>query len=303
MIRLALIGAGRWGQNIERVLREMPGIKLAVADNAADTKKIVLAAIDGALIATPGSTHVALALPFIQAGLPVFIEKPLATSLAEARQLKRAAKDKNLVQVGHIHLYNPAYLTAKKAAQKIGQIRLIIFEGLAPGPVREDMSVWWDWGPHGVSLALDLLGTMPERVQGWGVKKFPPDKGGKGGFSQQYDATQARLIFPSGTEMFFTTSWLSPEKRTRLTVIGEKGSVVFDDRAEKKVIYFQADNDISYPSYSSEPALRAELQQFVNMIKTKQPVLTDLNNGLAVVEVLDAVERSLRASGKIIQLK
>lgn len=296
MIRLALIGAGRWGQSIERTLREMPGIKLVVVDHAADTKKIVLADIDGALIATPGSTHVEVALPFIQAGLPVFIEKPLATSLAEARQLKQAAKNKNLVQVGHIHLYNPAFLAAKKAAQKIGQIRLIVFEGLAPGPVREDMSVWWDWGPHGVSMMMDLLKQLPYCAQAWGIN-FNKAKFGL------YDVVQARLRFPDGAEALCSTSWLSPDKRTRLTVIGEKGSVVFDDRAEKKVIYFQSNNNISYPSYSNEPALRAELKQFLKMIKTKQPVLTGINNGLAVVEILDAVERSLRASGKIIQLK
>ncbi len=299
MLTLALIGRGRWGQNIERTLREFPGIELVVAANTTDAKKIDKSDIDGALIATPGSTHIEVALPFVQAGLPVFIEKPLATSLTQAGQLKSSLKRKGLLQVGHIHLYNPAYLAAKKAAKKIGKIRLLYFEGLAPGPVRDDMSVWWDWGPHGVSLVLDLLGAMPERVQGWGLNVYPPNKGGKGGFSRQYDAVQARLIFPSGAEMLLTTSWLSPEKRTRLTIVGENGSVIFDDRAEKKVTYFQANGAISHPRYGNEPALRVELKQFVRMIKTKQPVLTDINEGLSVMTVLDAVEKSIRAGGAL----
>lgn len=295
MLKLALIGAGRWGKNIARTLQEMPGIELVVAADAVATKEIKPADIDGVLIATPGSTHVAVALPFVQAGLPVFIEKPLAVSLAQACQLKQVIKEGNLVQVGHIHLYNPAYLAAKKAANKIGKISLVYFEGMAPGPVRDDMSVWWDWGPHGVSMILDLLGEWPCCVQAWGISIHPSK-------TSLCDVVEVHITFSSGTEALCSTSWLSPEKRTRLTIVGEMGSVVFDDRVEKKVIYYKS-GAVFYPRYSKNPVLRAELKQFIQMVKTRQPVLTDFDNGLAVVGVLDAADRSRRADGKIIEIR
>src|SRR5687768_11953729 len=147
----------------------------------------------------------------------------MTTSLVDARRIEKAAKKSgSRVFVGHVHLYNPAYLKLKKMVPKIGDVKLIHFEGMAPGPVRDDMSVLWDWGPHGVSLMLDLLGATPRQVQTFGQKILKPR-------GKLHDAVQARLVFPRGIEATLSLSWIHPEKRVKLTVIGTGGSLVFDD--------------------------------------------------------------------------
>lgn len=131
--------------------------------------------VDAVVVATPGSTHAAVALPFIRQGVPTFIEKPMATSLSDASRLCRAVdKSGTTVFVGHIHLYNEAFLKMKELAKEAGKIRTVHFEGMNDGPIRDDMSVLWDWGPHGVSMILDLLGKKPTHVQGWGYLGLRP---------------------------------------------------------------------------------------------------------------------------------
>lgn len=272
MLKIRLIGLGRWGTNIYNTLQDMSGVEVLVEENAD---------VDAVIVATPGATHAKVALPFIEAGLPTYIEKPMTTSLKDALRLKKA--DGNIF-VGHIHLYNPAYLKAKELVKKIGRIKQLYFEGMAPGPIRDDMSVWWDWGPHGVSLALNLLGTMPIDVQAWGNN----------------DVAQVRLGFPKKIEVFCATTWLSPEKRMKLTVIGARGSVVFDDRAEKKVALYRGDK-VTRPRYGKQAPLKLELEAFIKSIKTKKQPVTDINNGLAVVKVLATADKSLKLDGRKVE--
>lgn len=290
-MKLALIGLGRWGTNIKQTLEEM-GVEVVVDKTESAS---------GVLIATPGSTHAEVALPFIKQGLPVFIEKPMTTSLQDAKKLATAAKKSgSLVFVGHLHLYNPAFLKAKALIKKAGKIRYVSFEGMNWGPFREDMSAWWDWAPHDISMALDLFG-QPKSIQAWG----------------EYDWAVAKLEFlntpkvarsdSSGVAkrgsfsavMHVTT--LSAEKRKRLTVAGTKHSVVFDDTAEKKVSVHERGH-VSYPDYGKTMPLSAELKAFLEMIKTKKSPKTDIQNGLDVVKIIDAGERSMKTGGKKIYL-
>lgn len=285
MVTLGLIGVGRWGTNILNTLKEMRGVDPTTLASG----ELRGASIDGVIIATPGSTHAEIALPYVKAGVPTFIEKPMTTSLEDARKIKRVAK--NIVMVGHVHLYNSAFLKAKELIKrKIGKIRLLRFEGRNDGPIRDDMSVLWDWGPHGVSMMLDALGKTPTQAQAWGYSGLRPG-------TKLYDAVEARLLFPGNVEGTLAVSWLSPEKRVKLTAIGSKASVIFDDAAVNKVALYRK-GKITHASYGKQPPLKLELEAFIKAIKTKEQPLTDVNNGLKVVKILAAAEKSIALDGK-----
>lgn len=276
---VALIGVGRWGANIKRTLETM-GVPVVTFDKDTVPSPASLAAATPVIIATPGSTHAATALPFIAAGHPVFIEKPMTTNLTDARRLEQAARaDGGQVFVGHVHLYNPAYLKTKELVAQAGKISYVSCEAMSWGPFRDDMSTLWDWLPHDVALALDLFG-WPQSVQAWG----------------NYTTTVAQLTFKD-LSVFMHTTTLSPTKRKNITIVGEKYTVIFDDaRPEQKVMVWR-DGKVSYPAYEPLMPLQAEIMAFMDMVATQRAPKTDVANGFAVVTILDAIEQSVKQSG------
>lgn len=306
MTRLALIGAGRWGTNILRTLGGLRGVVVDVLGPRDDKNPASprLRGIQGVLIATPAATHAAIARPFIERGIPTFVEKPFTTSLHDARLLERVArKSRAIVFVGHVHLYNPAYVTARAHAQRAGRIRLLVAEGMNNGPYRDDSSALWDWGPHHLAMALDLLGKPPVAVQAWGVSTLRPK-------TPLHDLVVLRMRFPRGAAFVGTTSWLAPEKRMRLTIVGARNTVVFDDAAEKKVTVYQGlgptvrrgrvtrrEPTVSRPQYSDVPPLRRELEAFLQCLRTGKKPPTDAAQGVTTVRILDAAERSIARGG------
>lgn len=303
-LTLALIGAGRWGTNIRRTMERLPNCHLKYVETEAWRRLLRVDDIDGTLIATPASTHARIALPFITRGIPTFIEKPMTTSVRDALRLQRAARTSGaLVFVGHVHLYNPAYETAKRYAQRAGQIRYIYAEGMNNGPFRDDISCLWDWAPHDLALALDLLRREPKTVQAWGVSLLHPRK-------RIHDVALLHLLFPDGVEFFGTYSWLAPEKRKRFTVVGTRYTIVLDDVAKHKVTVYQDLGPqirgrtvrprkpmIRHQPYRTEPALERELAAFLHMIRVGSPPPSDLAQGIATIRILEAAERSLANGG------
>ena len=306
MTKLALIGVGRWGKNILRTLEGIKGVEVTAFDTATSpspSPHLRRGEFDGVLIATPGSTHAQIALPYIKRGLPVFIEKPMTTRLKDAVLLERAAqKSGSSIFVGHVHLYNPAYLKLKQLLPKVGTVKLIHFEGMAPGPVRDDMSVLWDWGPHGVSMMLDLVGAMPQRAQAWGPAFVPPKAGLRRGKARDFAHTvMAKLDFPGNIAGTMHLSWSWPEKRVKLTVVGSRGSLVFDDTADRKVTFYR-NGRVTHPRYGGQQPLTRELAAFIRIVqivqKGQQPK-TDARQGVDVVRALSACERSLVVDGRV----
>lgn len=307
MTTLGLIGVGRWGTNILNTLRGMRGIDVVTARDPQEL--LTRDDIRGILIATPGSTHADIALPFIKKGIPTFIEKPMTTSLPDAKRLAQAANtSKTPVFVGHIHLYNPAYLKAKELVQQTGGIRYIMAEGMNNGPYRDDMSALWDWAPHDVVMAIDMIGEKPTSVQAWGMKTLRPK-------TALHDTVHIKLEFPKNVTVFITNSWLAAEKRKKLTIIGKNDTVVYDDTSPKKVIWYQGmgpaikgkkverqEPKASYPRYGKKLSLTAELEAFIHMIRTGKQPLTDVNQGLEVVRVIAAAEKSIHLDGKRVSL-
>src|SRR5262249_39936510 len=113
--------------------------------------------IDGIIIATPAATHAGIAKELLHHSYDLLIEKPLALSLQEALEIQALSKKAGAhILVGHIQLYNPAYLLCKELLLHVGQLQRVSFKGLVSTP-RPDISLLWDWGPHPISIFLDLI--------------------------------------------------------------------------------------------------------------------------------------------------
>lgn len=302
MIRLGLLGLGRWGTNIARTLKEFPEVELITAGLAA-------ARLDGVLIATPGSTHAEVAEPFIKKGLAVFVEKPFTTKLADAERLQRRAEESGaVVQVGHVHLFNPAYWAAKELIQGNGKPRFILCEGMNNGPYRDDVSALWDWAPHDVAVLLDLMGELPQSVQAWGFDLLRPGK-------HLLDTAVIRYAFSSGVAAVSLVSWLALGKRKKITFVGERDSVVFNDTAKQKVMLYKKlgplvkdgiierqEPVVSQPEYSKDAPLKLELEAFVEAVKTRHVPVAGLDHAVDSVRVLAAAERSIQLDGAVVTL-
>lgn len=284
MHRIGLIGHGRWGANIEKTLRSLDDVELVVIEKGAASPS----GLDGVCIATPSATHAQIALPFIEKGIATFIEKPMTTSVADAERLQAAAlKSGTLVHVGHIHLYNPAFLKLIEILPQIGGVKSILCEGMNDNP-RMDSSVLWDWLPHDLSMVLQIFGKEPGSVEACAL----------GG--QLATSAIAKYQFGSAT-LLSLMSWQSPVKRKLMTIGGEKGTLIFDDTAEKKLT-LTVGEDIFYPDYGKDMPLTLELRAFVDAITQKPSSTTSLESGVRIVKLIAAAEEAAR-SGKAQPIK
>ena len=249
--RTALIGCGRWGRNIARVLARLGALDLIV-DTAADRLRDygdelgarVSADLDlafgddiGAVaIAAPAVDHARLAKRALLAGKPVFVEKPLALELDDARELAALAEKAGLpLMVGHLLQYHPAFVPLKEmvVAGAIGELRHITSHRLNPGAIRTEENALWSMGPHDFSMVLGLTGREPDRISTLPVRVVQPD------IPDQYFI---QMSFPGGISAQVNVSWLSPYKEHKLTVLGTEGALVFEDTAverDRKLVLYR----------------------------------------------------------------
>jgi predicted dehydrogenase len=332
-IRIAQIGYGYWGPNLARNFFQLPDAELAYvvdADSealarvrrlyACVTTRVfaeVLAdsTVDAVAIATPARTHYELASAAIEAGKHVFIEKPLAMSVDEAAALiARAERQDVRLMVGHIFEYNPAVHFIRQAMQagELGDIFYMYSRRVNLGRVQSDVNALWSIAPHDVSIALYLLGRLPEAVSCQGASCL-------NGVVE--DVIFLTLHFPGNVLCHIHVSWLDPSKVRELTVVGSRKMIVYDDvSAEGKVriydkgVYRKGDpiygefqyrlhtGDILIPRIDMREPLQLECAHFVECIRSGQRPQTDGENGLRVVAVLEAGQRSLDMGGEKILL-
>ena len=283
-MRLAVIGRGKWGMNIVRTLAAMGGIELI--DESKDFDVVLRQQPAGVLIATPSATHAEVALPFIDAGVPTFIEKPMATTVADAIRIYEAALRSGVpVVVGHVHLYNPAFQAAKKLLPEVETVQAVFWEGMNHHP-RIDSSVLWDWLPHGLSMARALFEANPSFAQAWGV-----------GEASRFKAASAKFMI-ADVPFIANISWVSPLKRHSLTIVGEDNSLTFDDTAERK-LSLRNSQGTSYPAYGEELPLTRELRAFIGALRAGQLDTTQLESEVAIVRAIAAAEESARNAGRV----
>jgi predicted dehydrogenase len=325
-LRVAVLGAGYWGPNLIRNLNEAPGADpVAVADLSPERLEAVhkrfpavrtttdhrtLLAdrdIDAVCIATPVKTHRALAEEAFAAGKHVFVEKPLAPSVADAEAILRASeKAGRTLMVGHTFVYNPAVVAVKEILSKngIGRIQYVDSQRVNLGLHQFDINVLWDLGPHDVSITLYWLDEEPAWIQCTGACFVQPEI---------EDVVFLMIGFPSGAIAHAHLSWLAPSKLRTMTVIGSQKMVVYDDvqAVEKVKVYDQGVDklsgdelrrsyragDIHSPRVPVTEALQVEMRHFIECVRDGKKPRSDGEAGLRVVRVLEAGMRSLRSGG------
>ena len=322
--QIAVLGCGAWGANIVRTANALGSLR-AVVDptptgrtkaaqiapdvNVYDSIEPVLAdsAVIGVMIATPAETHYALALKAIDAGKDVFVEKPLTIDVDEARDLvTRADAAGRILMVGHLLEYHPAIVKLQQliAANELGKIRYVTSNRLNLGKIRTEENALWSFAPHNISVILRLVGAMPFQVVATG-----------GSYVQANiaDVTVIQLLFDNGVRSHIFVSWLHPFKEQRLVVIGSKKMASFDDVAKKLVLYDQrVDWEQGQPvpvrgegvevEYPDDEPLKQEVKHFLHCIQTRQGPRTDGENGLRVLQILHAAQRSLMTNGQPVTL-
>lgn len=327
-LSIAVMGAGYWGKNLIRNFFELNALKVICDKDEASLKQMrklypscdycisltdVLSRddISGVVIATPAETHFMLARKVLQSGKHVFVEKPLTLSGKDAEELIDLAKKKNLVlMVGHLLQYHPAFIKLKQLAQEgdLGRINYIYSHRLNLGKIRREENILWSFAPHDISMILALAGEEPESVIATGGNYL---------HKKIADVTTTHLEFSSGLKAHVFVSWLHPFKDQKLVVVGDQKMAVFDDTLpweEKLLIYphhVNWENNVPVPTRGipervsipfAEP-LKLECEHFLDCVEKRKPALTNGEEGLRVLKVLNASERSLNENGLRINLK
>lgn len=257
-LRLGLVGAGRWGRNYIKTIAALDGVSLARLASrnpesvklagpdctiSADWHELIASGdLDGVIIATPPALHAEMARATVAAGLPVLVEKPLTLSLSEAQGLRDfVAARAGFVMVGHTHLFHPAYRALKRIAPQYGPLRAIRAEAGNHGPFRGDVPVLWDWGAHDVAMCLDLLGALPVQADARLVERRELDEG-------LGEIVEIRLDFPGEVTAKILIGNIMP-KRRMFSVTLDRGTLVYDDLAASKLVYFEEGGDVGHAAH------------------------------------------------------
>src|SRR3989344_1336351 len=304
MTTLALIGVGNWGKNYLKAAKQIGNcrIKYIFAKSAKNLKQFstryicsifidelfTLNDLDGIIIATPAETHFKLVKKCIENKIPVLVEKPLTITLRETKELIRLSKKfSSLVLVGHIYLHNPAFQVIKKKLITMGEILYLSFEAGNNGPARSYTTPLWDWGPHDISMLLELTNELPLSVSSWMIKN-------------SYLATQnnylLRLKF-ANFPVFITLGNLFPIKKRIISIKGTKKSIIYDEPTEQKIAVINHEtNKSSFLIYNSEKQpLINQLEFFLGLIREKKTSPESLTLALKIAQILDGVEHSLES--------
>jgi UDP-2-acetamido-3-amino-2,3-dideoxy-glucuronate N-acetyltransferase len=309
-VRVALIGCGRWGRNLARVLARLGALEVIVDPAVealtpyaeelgvrivSDLDTAFTDGIDAVVIAAPAVDHAWLARRALEAGKPVFVEKPLALELEDAEALAVLAKDRGLtLMVGHLLQYHPAFVTLKKllASGEIGELRQITSHRLNPGAIRTEENALWSMAPHDFSMVLGLAGIEPDQVSALPVRVVNPS------IPDQYFV---QLRFPGGLTAQVNVSWISPYKEHKLTVLGTKGALVFEDTApdrDRKLVIYRDYVDVSGTGprfvksegeavpWPAEEPLEAELKTFLASARGEGETLTGPEEAIPVLRLL-----------------
>lgn len=310
-VGIAQVGCGHWGKNLTRNFAQLGALKAIVEPHGPTAEKVsaefgvpalaldqVLAdpAIQGVAFATPAEAHAKGAIAALQAGKHVYVEKPLALTVADCRAMIDAAdRAGRILMVGHLLQYHPIFVALRDlvAAGEIGALRYIYSNRLSLGKFRTEEDVLWSFAPHDISMLLALANSPVCKVSAQGAAFVTPGI---------CDMSTLQIGFENGVFGHIFTSWCHPFKEQRLVVVGENGMAVFEDSQQdwdRKLALYRHRIDTTGPvpvPYKAEAEyvpvpkgepLRTECESFLNAIREGRPPRTDGIEGLAVVEVLE----------------
>lgn len=314
-INVAVIGCGYWGKNLVKAFATL-GVLGAVSDAHAVTAESFAKTynvpdktwdqilgdptINAVALATPAIQHADMAIHALQQGKHVFVEKPLAMTVADAeRVIDTARMHDRQVMVGHILNYHPAFMALRQFVLdgRLGKLHHIHSSRLSLGKVRAEENVIWSFAPHDVSMVLALAEQEPTQITIHHAAFLNPTTSDIGHMDLQFD---------QGLTAHIHVSWISPFKEQKLTVIGDKGMAVFEDslpHPNKLIFYPHVVDTTKSPATvekregividvdaSIEPLVN-ECRHFVMAAITNTPALTDAQEGLRVLKILAQTDK------------
>jgi predicted dehydrogenase len=300
-LRVAVVGAGAFGRNHLRVLRELEAVELAgvadidparaeaaAAEYACPVLREVRGAADAAVVSVPTTAHAAVALPLLEAGVDVLVEKPIAHELLAARRMSDAARRYGRVlQVGHLERFNPAVQALARAVTVplfFEVHRLNVFSARSL-----DVDVVLDLMIHDLDVVLSMTGAMPEEIRAAGLAIL----------SDKVDIANVRLAFANGCIANFTASRVSTERVRKLRLFQPSQYISLDYQKQEAAIFSVAgevpDKQIDFNLLAPPKAepLRLELESFIECVRTRRPPHVGAEDGTRALEV------SLGILGKI----
>ncbi|MEL7501235.1 MAG: Gfo/Idh/MocA family oxidoreductase [Cyanobacteria bacterium J06554_6] len=336
-VTLALFGVGRWGTHLLRNFLAHPQVSVqAVVDpSAAQLRQtaetfhlsdevrlltdwqaaMALPGLTGVAIATPAATHFELVGAALKRDLAVLVEKPLTLDSQTSAQLCQLAQQR-LLMVDHTYLFHPVVQAGKAALGKVGQPRYGYATRTHLGPVRFDVDALWDLAIHDIAIFNHWLGEQPQQVQAHGLiwqqstpiaPQFPQGLA---------DVVWCRLRYPSGFEAVIHLCWANPDKQRRLCIVGDRGTLIFDEMCVEQPLTLQAGQldrtdgkfvptdqaSIPIDTPPAEP-LRQMCDHFVDCVLTNQPSqLSSGQVGMALVRVLEGLSQSLYQDGQWVNI-
>jgi predicted dehydrogenase len=326
MFVVAQLGCGYWGPNLLRNFSSVPNCRVKyVVDSSPERRSFVEAnfprtsatvspkvvledpEVQGVIIATPAATHFQLAKEALLAGKHVFVEKPLASTVAEVDELARVAKERKLVvMAGHTFIYNAAVIYVKKLidAGELGEVRYVYSQRLNLGRIRSDIDALWNFAPHDISIIQYWLGDPnPISVSRQGMDYMQDGVD---------DVVFLNLVYPRKIMANIHVSWLDPQKVRKMIVVGSRKMVVYDDVADDKIAIYDKgidkkavlgenmdfdhpqpaqfnyrSGDILLPQVRFVEPLRVEAEHFINCVNTGRTPFTGIDHARSVVSILE----------------
>ena len=256
--------------------------------------------IEGVVLAVPAPLHASIAIEAMNSGKHVYVEKPLAMNVVEAKAMINSAKENGLqLMVGHLLQYHPVFASIQSLVQsgEFGSLDYIYSNRLSFGKVRSEEDVIWSFAPHDISMILSLTGQEPELVRTESSEILQPNLA---------DTAIIHMNFNSGLKAHISVSWLHPYKEQKLVIVCRDAMIVFDDTKpwnEKFALYrhvMQVSNglpnlqkaEVEYLEVMQSEPLRNECQHFLNVVNNNVIPLTNSEEGLRVLKVLTAASLS-----------
>src|ERR1700687_935968 len=334
MIRIGLAGLGAWGWNVARNFAELRDCELVVCCDVSQKSRdaaerawpgVISCAdfgemlandgVEAVVIATPAVTHATLVRQALLSGRDVFVEKPITLSAAEAEELwELADKTNRVLMVGHLLEYHLVVGRLKSLIQsgELGEVYYIYTQRVNLGRIRQDENALWSFAPHDISQILFMLEMFPTDVSVRGQSYIQPGV---------EDVVFLSLFFENRIMAHIHLSWLDPHKVRKTTIVGSKKMAVFDDAEAKEKLRIydnqaEAPNvrtygdsihvrfgDIWIPRVDMTEPLRLEAQHFIECVRDRKVPLSDAQDGLRVVRILEAAQRSLDQDGVPVKIQ
>jgi predicted dehydrogenase len=333
-VSVAVVGAGGWGSNLVRTYHRSPLAELRYCCDLDRAKLNQMAGLypgirttqnyrdlladpelQSVVVATSAPTHYELCKEALLAGKDVYVEKPFVLKVADANELIALARQRErILMVGHLLEYHPVVLYLKDMIGRgeFGRLHYLYSQRVNLGTVRQDENALWNFAPHDISVMMFLTGQAPSDVAARGQS-----------YLQRSIQDVVFMTMNFGNQMMghVHVSWLDPHKIRKLTIVGSRRMAVFDDLdANEKLRIYDKGVDVKseYTSFAEYVGLRfgdiviphiqlteplaIECRHFLECVATRRQPVSDGEDGLRVVRVLDAAQRSLMANGSPMEL-